>query len=141
LDAVGGPFPFTEVSQGTTRIEFPTPTRPAKKNDAGSHVDSQSIGVVYMNNLASKVFSGEISQVFPVGSVIVREKLPHRDAKQPELLAVMIKRERGFNLKAGDWQFLTVDGASSQVKEHKKKDACLECHESARDRDFVFQLK
>lgn len=94
-----------------------------------------------MNDLASKVFSGESTQVFPVGSVIVREKLSNLDAKQPELLAVMIKRERGFNRKAGDWQFLTVDGAVSEVKEDKKKDACLKCHESARDRDFVFQLK
>lgn len=102
---------------------------------------SKSYGVVYANDLASKAYGSAQPQVFPVGSIIVREKLSQPNATQPDLLAVMIKRERGFNPAAGDWLFLTVNGAASNVKERKKKGACLDCHASARDRDFVFELR
>lgn len=109
----------------------------AKQNDSASHENFRSYGVVYANHLASQVYTGTDSQVFPVGSIIVREKLSRLDADQPDLLAVMIKREPGFNPAGGDWLFLTVNGAASKINERMKKGACLDCHRSARERDFV----
>ena len=100
-----------------------------------------SYGMVYANELASRAYTGTKSQVFPVGSIIVREKLAKPDAKQPDLLAVMIKREQGFNPAGGDWLFLTVNGDLSEVKNRSKKGACLDCHKSARATDFVFPSK
>ena len=105
------------------------------------HSTSSSFGVVYANQLAREAYFGGNPKVFPVGSIIVREKLSHPNSTDPQMLAVMIKREKGFNPVGGDWSFLTLDGAASKVKERKKKGQCLECHESARDRDFVFELK
>ena len=77
---------------------------------------------------------------FPVGSIIVREKLATQTDARPELLAVMIKRARGFNPKADDWEFLTVDGALTKIQERQKKGSCLQCHASQSERDFVFPL-
>jgi hypothetical protein len=73
----------------------------AKQNDLASHESLISYGVVYANDLASQVFTGTKGQVFPVGSIVVREKLLGPDDTQPELLAVMIKREPGFNPAGG----------------------------------------
>src|SRR2546423_511889 len=77
---------------------------------------------------------------FPAGSIIVREKFGTLDEARPELLAVMVKRARGFNPKAGDWEFLTVDGALTKIQERQKKGSCLQCHASQSERDFVFPV-
>jgi hypothetical protein len=77
---------------------------------------------------------------FPAGSIIVREKLSKEGDDRPELLAVMIKRAAGFNPAGGDWEFLTVDGQVSKIRERQKKGSCLDCHSSQRDADFVFPL-
>ena len=105
------------------------------------HVDSSSFGVVYANDLARQAYSSSPSQVFPVGSILVREKLKRSNSDKPEVLSVMIKREKGFNPKRGDWSFLVIDGAATKVKERTKKGQCLECHQHASARDFVFELK
>jgi hypothetical protein len=94
-----------------------------------------------VNELASKSYSANPQQVYAEGSIIVREKRAYPDANKPQLLAVMIKREKGFNPAANDWLFLTVDGGLAKVKARTKKGACLGCHEYARARDFVFELK
>ena len=75
---------------------------------------------------------------FPRGSIIVREKLTKADDAQPQLLTVMIKRARGFNPKANDWEFLAVDGAMTKILERQKKGSCLDCHASEKARDVVY---
>lgn len=105
------------------------------------HGNQPSYAVVYLNELASESYSDQNRPKFRIGSIIVREKLPEPDAKQPELLTVMIKREPGFNPKGGDWLFLTLAGDGSRVTERTKTGACLECHQSARNDDFVFRIR
>ena len=84
--------------------------------------------------------SSEKGAKFPEGSIIVREKLARADDAQPELIAVMYKRARGFSPASGDWEFLTVDGAMTKIQLRQKKGGCLDCHASQRDKDFVFQI-
>ena len=79
--------------------------------------------------------------LFPEGSILVREKLKGPDDKKPEMLAVMIKREAGFNPGGGDWEFLLVDGARPKVKLQQKKGECLDCHRLQQEKDFVYPLK
>ena len=117
------------------------PTITSKAGNEDLHRQPNSFGMVYANDLARKSYFAEPPQVFPVGSIFVREKLSEATSTKPDLLAVMIKREKGFNPSAGDWLFLTVDGAATQVNQRTKNGACLNCHESARERDFVFELK
>jgi hypothetical protein len=50
----------------------------------------------------------------------------------------MIKRARGFNSAANDWEFLAVDGALTKIQERQKKGSCLNCHVSQKARDFVY---
>jgi hypothetical protein len=53
----------------------------------------------------------------------------------------MIKRQKGFNPKGGDWQFLLTDGVGVKIKLQQKKGECLDCHQSQKSSDFVFPLQ
>ena len=123
-------------------IIFPG-TRPApapeKQNDAKeTHEGGGSFGVVYANGPAREASNAEPVILFPRGSIIVREKLAKADDAQPQLLTVMIKRARGFNPKANDWEFLTIDGGMNKILKRQKKGSCLDCHASQQQRDFVY---
>jgi hypothetical protein len=115
------------------------PRRSAKKAP-GKHEDGNIFGVVYANALANDALKAAGEKHFPVGSIIVREKLAKADDVQPQLLTAMIKRARGFNRKANDWEFLAIDGTISRILEQQKQGSCVECHASQKKRDFVFPL-
>lgn len=101
--------------------------------------EAPSYGVVYANDLAREAIKSKTPLTYPVGSVIVREKLLYAEGDpRPQLLAVMIKRAHGFNPKGGDWEFLLADGAATRIHERQKKGSCLECHAAQRARDYVF---
>lgn len=85
--------------------------------------------------------ASETPVTFPEGSIIVREKFANADDAKPELMAVMIKRSRGFSRVSGDWEYLIVDGALTRVRERQKKGTCNGCHSQQKDRDFVFPMR
>jgi hypothetical protein len=139
--------PSVKTSRGSTKISlegawvFNESSSGSKPRTNAAHEGGASaFGVVFVNDIARAVMSGEKNAKFPEGSIIVREKLARADDAQPELIAVMYKRARGFNPAAGDWEFLTVDGAMTKIQARQKKGSCLECHVSQRDSDFVYPL-
>lgn len=141
---VGG-VPIIASSKQTTRILMPGAVifsgrpAPARKKDEATHEEGgNSFGTVYVNDLAREAVNAQPTLPFPRGSIIVREKLTLANDLQPQLLTVMIKRERGFNPKANDWEFLAVDGAMTKIFERQKKGSCLNCHASQAQRDFVY---
>ena len=112
---------------------------PAPKRPKGMHEGTgRTFGVVYVNDVARAAMLSAKPTKFPAGSIIVREKLARADDAQPQLVAVMYKRARGFNPKANDWEFLMADGALTKIEERQKKGSCLHCHAVQRERDFVF---
>jgi hypothetical protein len=140
---VGG-VPIVSTSKQTTRILMPDSIitwgrrpAPAPKKDA-THTEGQSFGMVYSNDLAREALLSDPRIAFPRGSIIVREKLSQPDALQPDLLTVMVKRQKGFNPWANDWEFLLVDGNGKKVLERQKKGSCLNCHGSQAGRDYVY---
>ncbi len=82
---------------------------------------------------------GKGTTKFPTGSIIVREKLLTPTAPSPEILVVMVKREKGFNPKANDWEFLTVSGDMKKIEKREKEGKCQACHASEASNDFVFR--
>jgi hypothetical protein len=91
-----------------------------------------------MNGLAREAMNGGPLTRFPTGSIIVREKLNKADDEQPQLLTVMIKRRRGFNSKANNWEFLAIDGTMTKIIDRQKDGSCLACHVSQEQHDFVY---
>ena len=105
-----------------------------------SKANHNELGPVFANDLAYKAITAGGAE-FPVGSVLVREKLTKPGDTKPQLLAVMIKHGSGFNPDARDWEFLLTDGSLKKVKLHQKTGACLDCHQSQAVTDYVYPLK
>lgn len=77
---------------------------------------------------------------FPVGTLILKEKLPKESGAGPELITGMLKREAGFWPELGDWEFFTTDGKVSSLTSRGKLETCAECHRDYKDRSFVTKL-
>jgi hypothetical protein len=138
-------LPNIVTSQANTRIRFPPPgaisparnDSPARAKMDNSH--AYTFGVAYANDGARRVMSGKDPGRFPAGSILVREKLLTPTATSPTVLVVMIKREKGFNPKANDWEFLTVSGDLKKIEKREKEGKCQACHASEAKNDFVFR--
>ena len=86
----------------------------------------------YVNESAAQAVADRAME-FPVGAVIVKEKLG--DKKEVTGVAGMIKRASGYDASNGDWEFFfyTPGGEFSSGKVAN----CIDCHKGA-GRDHVF---
>ena len=103
---------------------------------AGPHGPDKFI-TVYVNDIGRHAMMEEKEPHFPQGSVIVKEKLTTSQSTTPELLTVMIKRERGYNPESGDWEYMVVDGTGKNVQARGKLENCQTCHLMDKDTDYV----
>lgn len=94
---------------------------------------------VFVSSLAAKEFMSKKAPDFPVGTRIVKEKLPGEDSKHPELLTAMVKREKGYDSEHGDWEYFVLDGSAAKIQARGKLRSCQSCHDSQRAKGFVFR--
>ena len=105
---------------------------------------------VFVNSTGEAAMMTQKNPRFPVGTVIVKQKLAIPAAKgksaapakpapdqKPELLTVMIKRETGYDAANGDWQWMVTDGPGTQVVESGQLKSCQGCHRPFASTDFV----
>jgi len=84
------------------------------------------------------------SAKLPVGTVIVKKKskaVKHKTLdgtiSGKEGLGGMIKRDAGYDLKNGDWEYFYQD-KKGKLSTGKLKN-CIECHQKAKQTDYVFR--
>ena len=94
---------------------------------------------VYVNDVGRAAMLNEKNPKFPVGSVIVKEKLADKESPSPELLTVMIKREKGFNSASGDWEYMVLDGAGTKIEGRGQLQNCQACHLANEKSDYIFR--
>jgi hypothetical protein len=99
----------------------------------------QKYFVVYVNEVGRQAMMTQAKPVFPEGSIIVKEKLLAKDDTSPELLTVMIKREKGFNEASGDWEYMVVNGERTKIEGRGKLENCQSCHIQKTETDYVFR--
>lgn len=92
---------------------------------------------VYINSIGKEEMLTKKNPKFPVGTVVVKEKLSAPDSQTPELLTVMIKREKDFNPEVGDWEFLTFNGGATEITARGKLENCQACHLGYKQNDFI----
>ena len=92
---------------------------------------------VFVNPVGREQMMTKQTPEFPVGSMIVKEKLATADSTAPELLTAMIKRAPGYNPEGGDWEYLVLDGTAAKIVERGKLTRCSECHRPYEHSDFV----
>ena len=132
-------LPNIVTSQANTRIRFPPPGAISPARDKTDKSHASTFGFAYANDLARGAMLSKEPVRFPTGSILVREKLLTATASNPTVLVAMIKREKGFNPKANDWEFLTVSGDLKKIEKREKQGKCQGCHASEAKNDFVFR--
>ena len=138
---------WTRANQQTVQMEAAVaalcaPAAPVKQNpgvkpNPSPHKDK--FINVYVNPTGQHALTLERSPHFPEGSIIVKEKLSSATSTTPELLTVMVKRQRGYNPASNDWEFLVVNGDTKTIIERGKLEHCTACHASQRGNDFIFR--
>jgi len=115
------------------------PSSSVKKARKNPHEKGfQSFARVFANEPASLEINKDEPR-FAAGSIIVREKLGQESDAMPAAVTVMIKREKGFSPKTGDWEFFVLDGALEKVETRETTGACAKCHSQAEKTDWVFK--
>jgi hypothetical protein len=94
---------------------------------------------VYVNDLGRAAMVSQKTPKFPVGSVIVKEKLAAKESQTPELLTVMIKQKEGFNQASGDWEYAVMDGTGTRLQVRGDLQNCQSCHLAKQGSDYVFR--
>ena len=107
--------------------------------NTGTNPHRRKYITVYVNESGRRAMMEQASPKFPEGSVIVKEKLSEPSSTSPELLTVMIKREKGFNPETGDWEYAVLDGTGTKLETRGKLSNCQGCHVSRPHSDYVFR--
>ena len=74
--------------------------------------------------------------LYPVGTVILKEKFADAAGTKSVLFTGMLKREKGYNTEAGDWQFFVLNSDATTVTTDRTQ-SCINCHAPLRATDFV----
>lgn len=131
------PVPIASV---VTAVLCRAPTPDDLMHDVELSPHAGRLITVYVNELGRQAMMTERNPKFAVGSVIVKEKLLPDKRDAPELLTVMLKRERGYNPASGDWEYMVVDGTGTKIEARGKLENCQACHISRKDSGFVYRI-
>jgi hypothetical protein len=103
-------------------------------------VDSEHGGLYLLDWLNAGAQQGyeQKSKPFPVGAVIVKEKLSTKGGGFTlAALGIMIKHAPGFDTAHGDWEFGYWEPESGMLSGQAESAYCGGCHASSSS-DFVF---
>jgi hypothetical protein len=130
--------PVPEVMQARTALLCAAPTA-GNRIYGPDNPHHEKYITVYVNAVRPSAMMEQAKPSFPEGSVIVKEKLPDKSSRTPELLTVMIKRAKGFNTESGDWEYMVTDGSGTKVEAQGKLEKCQGCHLANAQKDYVFR--
>jgi hypothetical protein len=107
----------------------------------GPHANTTML--IYMNPPAADAFKTNAT-IFPLGSVVVKQKtiLIHADGKGQLAISAnsgvggMVKRPAGYDPAHGDWEYFYFE--DPKKIESGKISSCVQCHQSAKEKDYVF---
>jgi hypothetical protein len=129
------PEPAVFHSKIAIQCYMPPPEQLKLEREQNPHRDK--FVTVYVNDAGRRAMLEERSPRFPVGSLVVKEKLPARDSKEPELLTAMLKHEAGYDPEGGDWEYFVLDGRGTELRARGKLETCRACHQLYPHTDFV----
>jgi cytochrome P460 len=90
---------------------------------------------VYANPPAAQRLRRDSPAAWPVGAVIVKEKLRSAADTAPDGVAFMVKRGDGRFRESGGWEFAYFPPGPEPRRTHE---ACAACHRVAAATDYVF---
>jgi hypothetical protein len=128
-------FELAILCRGATKEEVD-----AARTKFGPHANTGIL--IYMNPPAAGAFRTNAS-AFPVGSVIVKQKMisGYRDKEKwistsDTGVGGMVKRPTGYDPAHGDWEYFYFE--DPKKIESGRIASCVQCHEAAKEKDHVF---
>lgn len=91
----------------------------------------------YVNDIGLAAMTTERYPRFPVGTVIVKEKLTSPTDTAPHALGIMIKHEDGYDPTTNDWAYWYWLAPDVLVRDNDNY--CADCHREAALTDSVFR--
>lgn len=110
----------------------------------GAH-DSKNPAVtrnIFVKDNAQRKDNGQ----YPVGTIIAKQS-QLSDGTLVGVATAMVKRAKGFNAAAGDWEWFVLDPKTGTILKNQdnplrgKISACIVCHTDAEGQDYVFGVK
>ena len=93
---------------------------------------------VYVNEVGQEAMLKARDPKFPVGTIVIKEKLAQKQSQKPEFYTIMVKRESGYDSSSGDWQYLIMNSAQTRIEKPSDIESCQSCHAAwAKRSDFV----
>lgn len=134
--------PAKVSTQATMMCIRPHPDPRRFRGTQGPH--SESTILIFMNETAADTFTRG-GRKYPIGSVIVKQKLPSPLIDRSSRVGVMqanlgvggmVKRPAGYDPEHGDWEYFYFDDPADVTSGRMAN--CVECHHSVRRTDYVF---
>lgn len=129
------PEPAVFHSHIAIQCYMPSPEQSRLEHEQNPH--RNKFVTVYVNDVGRRAMLEEKKPRFPVGSLVVKEKLTTRDSSEPELLTAMYRHEAGYDPEGGDWEYLVLDGKGKEVRARGKLENCRACHQAYHYSDFI----
>ncbi len=92
---------------------------------------------IYVNAIAKKAYV-EKSSLLPVGSIVLKPLFPDEQRSEIAKLTIMLKMEKGYDTKHGDWWYGVYDESGMEGWNRGKIKACIKCHAQAKETDYMF---
>jgi hypothetical protein len=124
------PFPITSIAAWGCR---PATQFDPQKDPQDPH-EGKWIHVFVTSRGSDAMKTGK--GLYPLGTVILKEKFADAAGTKPLLFTGMLKRGKGYNTKAGDWQFFVLNSDATIVTTDHTQ-SCIHCHAPLRATDFV----
>ena len=109
------------------------------RNPKSFHAHSNYYCHVYVNVAGLETMkSGK--GIYPVGSVIVKQKYSDEEATETELFTIMRKMKPGYDKAHGDWEYSIVDRTGVKELVSGRLEACIKCHTPYAKTDYVTRV-
>lgn len=94
---------------------------------------------VFTNGVALETIESG-NGLYPVGSVIVKQKYSTRLAQNTEIFTIMRKMDSGYDDEHGNWEYSVVDSSGKNVLLRGREESCISCHNYYQDTDYVSRV-
>ena len=94
---------------------------------------------VYVNHLALEPMNSG-TEVYPEGSLIIKQKFSDQRGTKTELFTVMRKMGRDYDPENHDWEYSIVDASAKTVLSRGRTDSCIHCHADYASTDYVTRI-
>ncbi len=127
----GAPTAEVDVSDWENWVKM-TDTRLLSKGHGRAYVD------IYVEAKHAGLYRGATGP-YPVGFKTVKAQYKTPTTTQLKNITVMAKRNRGYDSENGDWWYAVLN-ENGGVMNQGKIEMCVDCHDQASARDYVFGI-